>query len=62
MGRPRALNGTTGASSLRRRREQLYYSGSRMMIVRVIRNCGIISRKTNYKGQVILPFIFFYLS
>lgn len=38
--------------------KQLYYSGSRMMIVRVIRNCGIISRKTNYKGQVILPFIF----
>lgn len=34
MGRPRALNGTTGASSLR--------------------------RKTNYKGQVILPFIFFF--
>lgn len=32
------------------------------LIVRVIRNCGIISRKTNYKGQVILPFIFFYLS
>lgn len=29
-----------------------------MMIVRVIQNCGIISRKTNYKGQVILPFIF----
>lgn len=34
-------------------------SGSKMMIVRVIQNCGIISRKTNYKGQVILPFIFF---
>ena len=26
-----------------------------------VRNCGIISRKTNYKGQVILPFIFFLL-
>lgn len=32
----------------------------KMMIVRVIQNCGIISRKTNYKGQVILPFIFFF--
>lgn len=42
--------------------KQLYYTGSKMMIVRVIQNCGIISRKTNYKGQVILPFIFFYLS
>nr|DAU28278.1 MAG TPA: hypothetical protein [Crassvirales sp.] len=38
--------------------KQLYYTGSKMMIVRVIQNCGIISRKTNYKGQVILPFIF----
>lgn len=35
--------------------------GYKMMIVRVIQNCGIISRKTNYKGQVILPFIFFLL-
>jgi len=30
-----------------------------MMIVRVIQNCGIISKKTNHKGQVILPFIFY---